>query len=98
MYIAKKSVDARDKTRLRFVYAIDVTVKGDEAELITQLKLKDAALVKETEKLSPAFHSSSKQPVVVGLGPCGLFAALYLAFLAFSTVRLSTRSRSLPRP
>jgi|GEM_PF-483258 uncharacterized membrane protein YccF (DUF307 family) len=26
------------------------------------------------------------------------FAALYLAFLAFSTVRLSTRSRNLPRP
>ena len=26
------------------------------------------------------------------------FALLYLAFLAFSTVRLSTRSRNLPRP
>lgn len=77
--IAKKSVDARDKSRLRFVYAVDAEPGGDEAELIKRLHLKDAVIVRPAERLSPAKKQAALSPVVVGLGPCGLFAALYLA-------------------
>ena len=77
--IAKKSVDARDKSRLRFVYAVDADVGGDEEGLIRRLKLKDAAVIRPAARLAPEKKQSALPPVVVGLGPCGLFAALYLA-------------------
>ncbi|NLC33005.1 MAG: hypothetical protein GX781_06885 [Clostridiales bacterium] len=77
--IAKKSVDAREKAKLRFVYALDVIIKGDEQSFLRKRKLKDAVIVKDTPKLNPLPAVSSIPPVVVGLGPCGLFAALYLA-------------------
>ncbi len=77
--IAKKSVDARDKSRLRFVYAIDADVGGDEEGLIRRLKLRDAAVIRAVSRLAPAKKQSALPPVVAGLGPCGLFAALFLA-------------------
>ena len=77
--ISKKSVDARDKSKLRFVYAVDAGMGGNEEALIARLKLKDAAVIKPGEPLSPPIKESALSPVVVGLGPCGLFAALYLA-------------------
>ncbi len=79
LWIAKKSVDARDKTKLRFVYAVDADIGGNEAALIKRLKLKDAALITPAQKLAPPAKQAALSPVVVGLGPCGLFAALYLA-------------------
>jgi len=77
--VAKRSIDARDKGDVHFVFTIDVTVRGEEA-LLARLKPGTAALVEPTQPLcaSPA-APRALPPVVVGMGPCGLFAALYLA-------------------
>jgi len=78
--IAKKSVDARDKGDLRLVYAVDAVLKRDEAAWLRHLKLKDAQLAEAPPRLHiPRALPLAHRPVVAGLGPCGLFAALYLA-------------------
>ena len=77
--VSKRSVDARDKGDVHFVYAIDVETR-DEDRLLARLKPGTASPVPAAAPLSPpraVFRAPA--PVVVGLGPCGLFAALYLA-------------------
>lgn len=78
--VAKRSVDARDKGDVHFVFAIDIALRSDEAALLARLKPGMASQVKPTLPLCPAPAAPrALRPVVVGMGPCGLFAALYLA-------------------
>lgn len=82
--IIRKSIDARRKNRILSVYTIDVKV-DDEAGLLNRFS--------EDDKISPAPSMDYKHfsvgkrdvpcPVVVGSGPCGLFAALILAQSGF---------------
>ena len=78
--IVKRSIDARDKGDILYVYAVNVAVKGDETAVLARAKNKNAAIVAEEAKLEiPRVEVSGERPVVVGLGPAGLFAALVLA-------------------
>ena len=78
--VAKRSVDARDKGDVHFVYAVDVEIAGDEAALLARLPSGAASPVRPAPPLRPSSAKPREHaPVVVGLGPCGLFAALYLA-------------------
>ncbi|MBE5784033.1 MAG: hypothetical protein E7329_12060 [Clostridiales bacterium] len=77
--VSKKSVDARDKGDVHFVMAVDVELKNEDA---VYRSLKPGIANKVSEKKAPyllkgAPHGS--RPVVAGLGPAGLFAALVLA-------------------
>lgn len=60
--IIKKSIDARKRNNIKFVYSVDVDTKEFFA------KPKDYRQVTKRERV-----------VVVGFGPCGLFAGLMLA-------------------
>jgi len=78
--VSKKSIDARDKGDVCFVFALDLDLKIDEAALLKKCKPGVASIVKPFIPLSPAkAKARSERPVVIGMGPCGLFAALYLA-------------------
>lgn len=78
--IYKKSIDARKKTDVRIIYALDVSVTGDEEQLI-----KRAGNPKITEAIDPEYVipaanvQMAHRPVVVGFGPAGMFAALILS-------------------
>ncbi len=73
--IVKKSIDARDKNDVFYVYTIDFLVENEEKyahfEKITEMPNKDIKI--EVKR------KSALRPVVVGAGPAGLFAALTLA-------------------
>lgn len=79
--IAKKSVDARNKSNVRFVYALDMEVFGDEDYIASILAWKDIVQIKETASLSfaPKTFAGGLRPVVAGTGPAGMFAGLALA-------------------
>ena len=74
--IIRKSVDARDKRDVHFSLTIDVDVKKKpsflpkNAEILTEIPGEIIAA-----KASPL----PCRPIVVGMGPAGLFAALHLA-------------------
>ena len=78
--LAKISVDARDKRDVHFVVSADVAVRGSEAVLLGRLKPGAASPVAPDAPLTPPeAKARPNPPVLVGLGPAGLFAGLYLA-------------------
>ena len=77
LQVLRRAIDARDG--LRFVYTAAVTVK-DEARLLNRCRDRHVSrYVPETYALPPAVSAGTVPPVVVGMGPAGLFAALVLA-------------------
>ena len=76
--LLRRSLDARDKSDLRYVCSVAVTVRGSEELLVRRLRDRSVSLYTE-EKLEIPRISLPDRPVVVGFGPAGMFAALYLA-------------------
>lgn len=79
--IVRKSLDARRRDDIHFVYAAEVAVP-DEAEILTRAAGPDLAPAgpetfdwPTTPGMTPLRH----RPVVIGSGPAGLFAAYFLA-------------------
>lgn len=80
-FIRKKSVDARFG-KVNFVYSIEV-LENDQIEA-------------HNERLNVAKADFKKRPIVVGSGPCGLFAAYILA-LAGARPILLERGQSVDK-
>lgn len=78
--IVKKSIDARKKDNLFYVYEVDVKVKNEEVII---KKNKDENIfvtpVEEYNFLYKNDKNISERPVIVGSGPAGLFCAYILA-------------------
>ena len=72
----RRSVDARKKDNIFFLCSLDVELYGNEDSVLR--KAKNAAKVKPYHYEVPVWEGSIS-PIVVGMGPAGLFAALILA-------------------
>ncbi|ATQ74595.1 hypothetical protein CR152_08735 [Massilia violaceinigra] len=83
--VFKRSYDARKRSAIVLIYAIDAELR-DEAGVLARLQHDAHVLpapdtgytfVAGGEQLQG--HDRNERPVVIGTGPCGLFAALILA-------------------
>ncbi|MDO9625401.1 MAG: NAD(P)/FAD-dependent oxidoreductase [Pseudomonas sp.] len=78
----KRSYDARKKSsELQFIYTIDCSVR-DEAALLARFKDDRHLSLAPDISYKPVGQAPSnleERPLVVGFGPCGIFAALILA-------------------
>ena len=78
--IVRRSIDARKKPDVKYNYTIDVQVNGNEEKILRNSRCKKASIAPWTGyKVKPIKNLSAKQPVVIGFGPAGMFAALVLA-------------------
>ena len=85
----KRAYDARKTSAIQLIYTIDAEVK-DEASVLKRLS-KDKQIVRTPDlTYRPPVQASGgmKRPVVVGMGPCGLFAGLLLAEMGFNPIIL----------
>jgi uncharacterized protein len=76
--IARRGYDARNKDDIKLVYSIDVTVP-DTIPGVHVVPIPDVSYRPVTRARAAPFS----RPVVIGTGPCGLFAALVLAEMGF---------------
>ena len=83
--VFKRGWDARKKSAILLVYAVDIEV-ADEADLLRR-RVGDQRLRPTPDMtyrpVTRAPAQIQKRPVVIGAGPCGLFAALILAEMGF---------------
>ena len=90
--VFKRSYDARKKDALLFVYSIDVNVHDEAATLKRLRGDKSIGPTPDTEYHFPGHASSGSasllRPIVIGFGPCGIFAALILAQMGFKPIVL----------
>ena len=82
--IGRKSMDARKKQQMQYIYQVSFRSEK-ESQLVKRYGKNDAKVVDETAKKDEKEITYNNQkkglvpPVVVGMGPAGLFAALELA-------------------
>lgn len=88
--IVKESVDARDKGQIQRVYLV-------EFETPETLDLEEAQESGYQFPPKEQIPPSSLSPVIVGFGPCGIFAALVLATMGFAPLVLERGKSIAPR-
>jgi uncharacterized FAD-dependent dehydrogenase len=77
--LARQSIDARKKNDVHYVCAVNVTALGEETVVKRAASPNVTLFTPMPYAPPPARRTSPLPPVVVGMGPAGLFAALYLA-------------------
>ncbi|MDQ3038889.1 MAG: hypothetical protein M3Q51_06095 [Pseudomonadota bacterium] len=93
--VAKRSYDARKRTAIILIYSVDVETPR-EAEILQRLQQDPDAF---GGKIAPTPDTTYKfvtkapaqlplRPLVIGMGPCGLFAGLVLAQMGFRPIIL----------
>ena len=93
LHIRKRSLDARKKPELFYVYTVDVKADNEKQLLKMLTRKKRAGNVQLHEAMPYVFPAGGNEklksrPVVVGCGPAGLFCAYFLAEYGYQPVLL----------
>lgn len=85
--IIKKSIDARKKNDLSYIYSVEVQTNKDSA-IVKRLNKADVILSERNvySYVPVGIKELNHRPVVVGMGPAGLFSALMLARNGFKPI------------
>lgn len=76
--LVKKSIDARDKQKILLVYTLIVEVADSLKDHVMNHKEVSLYLPNELKLEYPKIKKA-RRPIIIGFGPSGIFAALYLA-------------------
>ena len=92
--IVKRSVDARKKPQLYYIYTVDVAMSG-EGKLVKKLHKPNIQIVQRVRYHfpKPGAIPLDAPPVIVGAGPAGLFCAYELALHGYRPLILERGKR-----
>lgn len=88
--VFKRGYDARKKNTIILIYTLDVSTTDDEgllAKFSADNKVKPSPDM-EYKFVAQAPEHLKHRPVVIGMGPCGLFTGLVLAQMGFKPIIL----------
>ncbi len=88
--VVRRAHDARRKAAILMVYSVDVTVRDEAAVLARHASDPKLQPAPDTAYrfVGRAPEGMTDRPVVIGAGPCGLFAGLILAQMGFRPIIL----------
>lgn len=86
LYFHKLSVDARKKSDVHYIAALNVELNISENKILNRCKNKNISIAKPYKYELPNGKPTFFPPVIVGAGPAGLFAGLVLAQAGFCPI------------
>ncbi len=92
--IYKRSYDARKKAAIVLIYSVDIELNNEAAVLqrfhndVHVMPSPDTSYQYVADGKALAAHPDFERPVVIGIGPCGLLAALILAQMGLRPIIL----------
>ena len=88
--VFRRAVDARKRSAIALIYALDVDVRDEAAVLARSNGDRNLSVAPDLSYrfVSQAPVAEVSRPVVIGTGPCGLFAGLVLAQMGFRPILL----------
>lgn len=88
MVVLKRSIDARKKNDIKFIYSLGVALKNEKIASIYNLKTIDISkkYIKNLFSNCEKNLINDKKVVIVGAGPAGLFAALTLVEIGMKPI------------
>ncbi|MDX2145352.1 MAG: NAD(P)/FAD-dependent oxidoreductase [Rhodospirillaceae bacterium] len=86
--VFRRGYDARKTDRIFLIYTLDLDLKNQVAVLKRFAKDRNVTVAPDTRYLAvtTAPQTVRERPVVIGFGPCGLFAGLLLAEMGFRPI------------
>jgi uncharacterized protein len=95
--IFRRGFDARKRSDIHFIYTLDIVTSNNQQVFDLQKRGPHAGRIAQTPDTQYKFVARApsrlfKRPVVIGTGPCGLFAALTLAQMGFAPLILERGS------
>lgn len=92
IHIFKRGYDARKRNVITLIYTLDVTLKDvDESAILKRFEKDPQVRVSPDTSynyVAQAPENLTERPIVVGMGPCGLFTTLILAQMGFKPILL----------
>ncbi len=88
--IFRRGYDARRKDNISLIYTVDVTLQ-DETAVLNNIQFNQYITKSPDTSYKFVAHAPenlSERPVVIGFGPCGIFAGLLLAQMGFKPIIL----------
>ena len=86
--VFKRGHDARNRNAMAYIYTVDVRLKDESRAAKTFKPAPDMEYRPVAQAPAKFANDNLKRPLVVGAGPCGLFAALILAQSGFRPIIL----------
>lgn len=88
--VFKRGIDARKKSDIQLIYTLDISLADESSVLQRFQKDPHVNIAPDTnyQFVAQAPAHLPERPIVVGLGPCGLFAGLILAQMGFKPIIL----------
>ena len=88
--VAKRSTDARKRGAIALIYAIDLELADEAAVLARFADDRHLGPTPDTNYrfVTQAPAKNPHRPIVIGMGPCGLFAGLILAQMGYRPIIL----------
>jgi len=86
----RRGFDARKPSAILFIYTLDVEVKNEASHLKRLKNIPHITVAPDTRYhfVTQASPGLAERPIVIGTGPCGIFAGLLLAQMGFRPIIL----------
>ena len=96
--VIRRSLDARKRHEVRWVYHVEAAIDGDEGPVLKRCRPNQVSpLRRETPPpVDSGAAPMEHRPVIIGSGPAGLFAALLLAERGYRPILLE-RGQDVPQ-